>query len=190
MMDDGHDDAARKGRASGPRKAPRSPPRPLDDARLQALALHYVARYATTRARLMAYLARKLKARGWEGAAPPDLAGIAARMASLGYVDDAAWASMKAREMTTRGLGPRRVAQALHAAGVAPPAESFDNPLAAALRHAEKKRLGPFARHPATDPASRRRALAAMLRAGHAMDIARQVLAAPDAEAARALLED
>lgn len=169
---------------------PQKPLRPLDEARLNALALHYVARYATTRQKLGQYLARKLKERPWDGPAPPDPAAIVARMASLGYVDDSVWASMKSRELAARGLGPRRVAQALHAAGVTPPPDTTANPLAAALRFAEKKRLGPFARHPVTDPASRRRALAALLRAGHDMDIARRLLAAPDAETARALLED
>jgi len=168
-------------------------PRPLDEASLQALALHYAARYATTRSKLAAYLARKLKERPWAGAAPPDPDNIIARMAELGYVDDSAWASMKQREMTARGLGPRRVAQALHAAGVPTP-ETSDNPLVAALRYAEKKRLGPFSRQPGpdagSDPTLRRRALAAMLRAGHGFDVARKVLAAATPEDAAALLDD
>jgi len=175
-------------------------PRPLDEAGLQALALHYVARYATSRAKLAAYLARKLKARPWGGAAPPDIMAVVTRMAALGYVDDAAYAASKRREMTTRGLGPRRVAQALRAAGVAEdpadhgpaavPDAAGRDAYEVALRYAERKRLGPFARVPATDPASRRRALAAMLRAGHDMDIARRLLAAPHADAARRLCED
>ena len=46
-------------------------PSPLTATRLQDLALSYVARFATTRAKLEAYLVRKLRERGWEGDDPP-----------------------------------------------------------------------------------------------------------------------
>jgi regulatory protein len=184
MHDPGDDEGGSKRRSQRPKR----PPRPLDEASLHALALHYVARYATTRQKLADYLRRKLRERPWDGPAPPDPGAIIARMASLGYVDDSGWAAMKSREMRARGLGPRRIAQTLAAAGVAAPA-SAENPLLAALRFAEKKRLGPFARTPCTDPAQTRRALAALLRAGHSFDVARQVLAAPTPAAAHALLE-
>ncbi len=39
-------------------------PSPLTATRLQDLALSYVARFATTRAKLEAYLVRKLRERG------------------------------------------------------------------------------------------------------------------------------
>lgn len=42
------------------------PPKPLDGDRLEELALHYVSRYATTKAKLVRYLDRKLHARGWD----------------------------------------------------------------------------------------------------------------------------
>ncbi|MCX7865412.1 MAG: RecX family transcriptional regulator, partial [Novosphingobium sp.] len=62
----------------------RSPP--LDSAGLEALALGHVARYATSRARLRAYLERQLRQRGWEGQGEPDLEGICTRLAEAGYV--------------------------------------------------------------------------------------------------------
>lgn len=166
---------------------------PLDEAALRDLALNYAARFATTRAKLLRYLARKLKERGWAGAQPADVDGLADRLVALGYVDDAAWAAMKGRAMAARGLGPRRVAAALAAAGVAA-ADRSEAPeamaaLATALAFARRKRLGPFARQVSADPASRQKALAAMLRAGHAMAVARQVLAAPSPEEAEALIE-
>jgi regulatory protein len=175
-------------------------PRPLDAARLDELALHYAARYATTAAKLQRYLARKLRERGWAGEASPDVAGIAARLASLGYVNDRLFAESRTRDMSARGLGRRRVAGALAMAGVDADtsAESLDQAstmaMATAVAFARRKRLGPFARAvAATDPASRQRAaqkaMAAMLRAGHGLDVARRVLAAPDAAAAEALVE-
>lgn len=181
------------GRRRRKRKGP-APPRPLDAAKLQALALYYAARYATTAAKLRSYLTRKLRERPWVGDAAPDLDALVGRLVALGYVNDAAWATMKRREMGARGLGPRRVAQALMAAGVVGEGEAEENaesPVQAAVRFARRKRLGPFAREGAADdPELKRRAVAAMLRAGHAFDVARRVLAAADADAAEALTDD
>lgn len=172
----------------------RHEPPPLDQARLNDLALGYAARFATTRAKLARYLARKLKARGWAGSEPADVAALIDRLAALGYVDDAAFAAMKGRAMAARGLGSRRVAEALGAAGVAPD-DRGDGPdapqaLEIAVAFARRKRLGPFARTVSDDQKLRQKALAAMLRAGHSLDVARRVLAAGSVAAAEALSVD
>src|SRR5205823_1220161 len=91
---------------------------PLDAQRLQDLALRYVGKYATTRAKLRAYLARKIRERGWDGRSEPDLEGLASRFAELGYVDDAAFALGKSRGLSARGYGKRRVADELRLAGI------------------------------------------------------------------------
>lgn len=183
----------------GPKKRSRrrepQPPRPLDAAGLQALALHYAARFATTSMKLRQYLQRKLRERPWVSEAAPDLDALVARLVALGYVDDAGWAVMKRREMQSRGLGPRRVAQALGAAGVGDvsPADeaATESPFAAAIRFARRRRLGPYRRESAADdPATHKKALAAMMRAGHGFDVARRVLATRDADAAEALVEE
>ncbi|MBU6164626.1 MAG: RecX family transcriptional regulator [Alphaproteobacteria bacterium] len=170
---------------NAPRPA-RPPPPPLDEAALRELALHYAARFATTQARLRRYLARKLKERGWAGSAPPDVTALIDRLAELRYVDDAAYAGMKARAMAARGLGPRRVAAQLAADGVDADdrgdAPDADAALAVAIAFARRKRLGPFGPAPA-DRAARQKQLAAMLRAGHGMAVARRVLAAVSVEA-------
>lgn len=162
--------------------------RPLDCASLNQLALAYAARFATTAARLEHYLARKVRERGWEGEAA-DLPAIAGRFVDLGYVDDAGYARMKSGAMLRRGLGARRVAEALAQAGVdrevsAGLAPDAATARATALRLAEKRRFGPFAAEPPDRP-RREKQLAAMLRAGHPMDIARQVVNATDAQALR-----
>jgi regulatory protein len=176
-----------------PRRPGKRPPIPLDEASLREIALAYVARFATTRARLLRYLARKLKERGWAGAAAPDVAAVADRLAGLGYVDDAAFAAMKGRAMTARGLGRRRVEEALAAAGVAPADRGAppdeQQALAVALAYARRKRLGPFAREQSDDPAGRQKALASMLRAGHGMAAARAVLGARSIEDAEGLVD-
>jgi regulatory protein len=157
-------------------------PRPqLDSASLEQLALFYVGRYATTRARLRSYLVRKLRERGWSGTAPAGVDDLVERLAGRGYVDDAAFAEARAASLQRRGYGERRVAASLRAAGVADvdaePAR--DQIRAAALetaRHfAKRKRLGPFSAAP-DDPVLRRKAFAAMARAGHSPDVIRTVL--------------
>lgn len=155
----------------------------LDEAGLDRLALDYAARYATGRARLLAYLRRKLAERGWAGENPPDFERVAARLAELGYIDDAALAEARGRSLARRGLGRRRVGEALAALGIAP--EDRTGALVAAdetawetaLRFAQRRRVGPFAAAPA-DADGRRRQTAAMVRAGHAIEHVRKIIAA------------
>ncbi len=52
------------------------------------------------------------------GEARIDIPALVARLVDLGYVDDAAYARMRARDLGARGYGARRVEQALWAAGV------------------------------------------------------------------------
>ena len=158
--------------------------RPLDQPALQELAFGYVARFATSRARLSSYLNRKLRERGWNGVADPDVAAVVDKVVDLGFIDDAAFAGMKAASLTRRGYGKGRVRMALAASGIAAEDGSEalalveEQQLAAALRFAQRRRIGPYAELQA-DPPARQKALAAMLRAGHPMDIARRIVAAP-----------
>ena len=50
---------------------------PLDAAKLEELALGYVGRFATSRAKLRTYLQRKLRERGWDGEAEPPIEALA-----------------------------------------------------------------------------------------------------------------
>jgi regulatory protein len=167
---------------------------PLDEEGLERLALFYAGRYATTRAKLRTYLGRKVKERGWEGASAAPIETLVEKLAALKYVDDQAFASARSAALTRRGFGERRVGQALRAAGIeeedAVPAreEARESAWAAALRFAERKRLGPFAES-RPDHAGRQKAAGAMLRAGHPMDLVRRLLNAspgeiPDSDAA------
>ena len=147
------------------------------------MALRYVERYATTRAKLGHYLRRKLADRGWDGEDTPPVDALVQKMAERGYVNDRDFAAMKARSLTARGYGARRIDLALRAAGVSEDDVSSelgerqeDDDLAAALAYARRRRIGPFARQ-APDADARRKALAALLRAGHSFEIARRILA-------------
>jgi len=199
---------AEKSRSRADRRALRA--RPLDPPSLRDLALSYVARFATTGARLEAYLARKLRERGVaedaEGRpAELDIPGLVSDFAARGYIDDASYARSRSRDLTQRGYGTRRVEQALWAAGVeeevrceALPGEARARE--AALLLARKRRFGLFARGAAGDPLGdeddadrspeevsarsrqREKQIAAMLRAGHDYDHVRFILDA-DSEA-------
>lgn len=161
--------------------------KPLDEERLRELALHYVGRFATTRAKLKAYCERKLRERGWAGERPPDVAALVERIGELGYVDDRVFALAKAGSLTARGLGGRRVRQALHQAGVDEGDAEGGLQLAdeqageSALRFARRKRIGPFATTKADQPA-REKALATMIRAGHGFALARKIVDAEPGE--------
>lgn len=161
---------------------------PLGAEQLHELALRYVGRYATTRAKLAAYLGRKLRERGWAEAAEPPVAQLVERFARSGLVDDAAFAVAKSRSLVERGYGAGRVRQALRAAGIDEEDASEARELAAeeaasaALRFARRRRIGPFAAARA-DPKSRQKALAAMVRAGHAFEIARRLVDCEPGEA-------
>lgn len=164
-------------------------PRPLDAARLNDLALAYVARFAVSAAKLESYLKRKLGERGWGETTEPPVKAIVARFVAAGYIDDAAYARMKADGLRRRGYGERRVGQALDAAGIAVPDRAAARAgeaaqRAAALAYARRRRIGPFGGE--VDRAGREKQLAALLRAGHRLDLARAVLDAADQEAAEA----
>lgn len=163
---------------------PRRAPQPLTEPALQELALRYVGKYATTRSKLRAYLARKLHERGWDGDREPDPEALANHFAELGYIDDASYALVQSRSLSGRGYGKRRLTQKLRLAGV-DEADSADanahadgSAVDAALRFAERRRLGPFA-NAAADPRQREKWIAALVRAGHGFGLARAIAGLP-----------
>lgn len=169
-----------------PQRQKKSRP-PLDEEALERIALFYVGRYATTRAKLAAYLGRKVRERGWADDRSPPIDRLVDRLSGLGYVDDRAFAAARAASLHQRGYGERRIAGALQAAGIeeedqAPAREQArSGALDAALRFARRKRIGPYAAE-TPDRRARDKAFAAMARAGHSMDVIRRVLDAAPGE--------
>ena len=153
----------------------RRPRPPLDDKRLDELALRYVGRYATTRAKLRAYLARKLRERGWDGAREPDLDGLAepfrrARLCRRRGLCAGQIAGAERRAATASGgwsrscgwpASTRRTARAAR-----DHADARSGRCGAALRRAAPDR--PVRGAAAAIRGSARRRSAAMVRAGHA----------------------
>lgn len=170
--------------------------KPLDANSLRDLALAYMARYATSTAKLERYLKRKIRERGWEDGenALPDLAGLIERYAGLGYVDDENYARARSGSLLRRGYGARRIGETLARDGIGQQMREEMVPgeraaRAAALLLAQKRRFGPFA---ADRPTLERREkqIAALLRAGHSFDHARAVLDARDSDAAQQWVEE
>lgn len=174
--------------------------KPLGAAKLDELALAYVARFATSRAKLMRYLARKIRESEWSDDVDAMAAceAVADRMERLRFVDDRQYAAMRAGAMTRRGLGVRRVRTQLHVDGIAAEdsgeaiAEAEDKALASAVGFAKRRRFGPFAMQRAEgadDPKARERQVAAFARAGHSLALARRILSVPpgDTDALAAL---
>ncbi len=163
------------------RRTARRPRPPLDQDKLSELALSYVGRFATTRAKLASYLARKLRERGWGAERPADIDTIVERLVDLGYVDDAAYALSKSRALTGRGYGARRVRQSLRAAGIGEEdgmeaaAAADSEAVESALRFARRRRIGPYG-NGGGDRSDRERVLAAMIRAGHSFALAKAIL--------------
>ncbi len=188
--------SSRSEKGAGSPRGKRGRKRPLDNASLRDLALHYAARYATTGAKLESYLARKIRERGVaedeDGRVRElDVTGLVTRLIELGYVDDDAYARMRSRDLTARGFGKRRVEQALWAAGVEEEVRGVHAPGEAASRRAaillaRKRGFGMFGNR--IDPeapldaqrAVKEKQIAAMLRAGHDFEHVRFILDAAD----------
>jgi regulatory protein len=162
--------------------------RPLDSVRLEELALAYVARFATSAARLDLYLRRKLRERGWAEETEAPVAVLVAKFVAAGFIDDEAFARSRSAGLLRRGYGQRRIAQALGAAGIAGEVREAvrageSEQRRAALAMLRKRRFGPYG-PAAADRAAREKQIAAMLRAGHRLDSARELVDAPSVEAA------
>jgi regulatory protein len=176
-----------------PAKERRAPP-PLTPVRLEELALSYVARFATSAAKVEHYLQRKLRERGWDSERPADPKAIVERFVELGYIDDEAWARAKGGSLLRRGYGARRIDRALSAAGIDEAVRGDvrageGEQRRAALAFAARRHLGPWGASP-VDRAARDKQIAAMVRAGHGFDAARAVIDAPSAAAVEAWADE
>ena len=171
------------------------------EQRLMNKAVHYLGRYTSSRQRLREVLQRFAR-RKLEHFEPAEIHraidAVIADCVRLGYVDDAAFAMTRARSKRRGGRSALAIKRSLaehdiedslvDAALEAADERLADGQLVAALRHAARRRIGPYARIQ-PDDAMRQRHLASLARAGFSFDIARQVMACDDAEAADALAD-
>ena len=175
---------------------PRSSRSPaVTPAALEAAALHYLERYASSVENLRRVLMRRIERAARAGAIEradgrARVADIVERLRQRRLVDDAAYADGRARSLSRQGRSRAMIARRLAAKGVEVSAieaaletlaEAGETDVQAALRFARRRRLGPF--RAAKERAVRRdRDLAALGRAGFSYEVARRVVDAPTSE--------
>jgi regulatory protein len=172
-------------RSRRPREA--GTPLPPEAARERALAtaLRALARAPRSRSEIARTLARR-------GHAEETIAAVSARLAELGYLDDALVADAVARGAVRKQLGSRRVALTLARRGVARDvvAQAAQASGASDLERARAFVARRFPGGAATGPAERRRAARLLYARGFPGDVVRQALgvdvdvACDDADAA------
>jgi len=169
---------------------------PLTLAGLEAAALDYLGRYASSRASLRRVLARRVARAAQAGRIDKAegarlIEDIIARYVATGLLDDAAYAAQQATRLQRRGGSAQAIRARLLEKGVeaeairtalAARAADEGSELAAACALVRRRRLGPF-RPAATRAAARDKDMGALARAGFSRSIARRVLAAADIDA-------
>lgn len=168
-------------------------PRPPDvgEARLWAVSLRYLQRFSASVEMLRRVLDRRLRPAVAAGLLPPEEAvrrreAILHKAAGYGYLNDARFAEGRVAALLRQGKSPRLILETLKAKGVATETVAAaleqaadtaneDIAAAAARAYAKRRRLGPYRAGP-TDPRQAEKDLAAMLRAGHSLTLARQIL--------------
>ncbi len=180
------------------------PAKPVTAERLEAAALFYLERFATSSANLRAVLMRRVRRSAREHGTDPSegaalVEALIARFLRSGLLDDRAYAEAKTASLHRRGGSARAIAAKLAGKGVPRELvaqalgddEEGNRPggdLAAAAALVRRKRLGPY-RDEAAREEHRQKDLASLARAGFSRDIAERVLKAADPEALAALME-
>lgn len=178
-------------------------PRKITPGRLANIALHYLERYASSAQNLKRVLERRMfkascfhedmdtdEAKGW-------IDDLITRYQEAGLLNDLTYAETRARSLMARGTASRVIRMKLMEKGV--DADTIDQALAllidehpepelaAAIKLARRRRLGPYA-----DPAKREehkdKHLAAMARSGFSYDMAQRVIECDDKDELEDLL--
>jgi len=186
-----------------------TPGKPPTEAALHAAALAHLARYAATEAGLRRVLERRVSRWARAAGAMPDAdsaaiaataaaarvaaGAVAERLAKAGAVDDTAFATARAARLRRSGKSRRAITAHLGAKGVAAATTAALLPedaaaeRDAALAWCRRRRVGPFAAAATADATVRRKALAALARAGFGHAAANEALAMPPEDASAAL---
>jgi regulatory protein len=177
------------GEALRPRPRDRAP---LDLAWLERQALDYLARTEAPRRALGLALERRLRARGARTGESVDalvdaVPALIDTLVARGYVDDARYARQRYDRGRREGRSRARIRASLERKGVEP--DTLDaveaeratgndrsEELAAAIRTARRRRLGPFHPDPLERETLRTRHLGVLARGGFSEEIATRVL--------------
>jgi regulatory protein len=161
--------------------------------RHERAALNYLERYDASSGHLRRLLSRKIQVSARIHGTDPEVGRTAVehlieRLTAAGVLDDARYARARVRGLLARGASAAMIRARLRAKSV--PADLIDaalaevagaNPgheLAAALRYAQRRRLGPFRLHERAE--RRERDLAVLGRQGFSYETARRVIDCED----------
>ena len=179
------------------------PPRKITAQSIDAAALAYLHRFATSAENLRAVLMRRVRRAALAHDDDPAIGAkwvdlLVERYLRAGLLDDSIYAAARAAAMHRRGASARAIRAWLAAKGVAAAdiecalerldAQAGNSGLRGAYNYARRRRLGPWR---STDRAARRdRDLAALARQGHGYDHARIVIDAQDPDELDALMNE
>ncbi len=190
MSDD--EDAKPPKRRRGPKKATAK--------YLENSAAHYLGRFATSRVHLRQLMMQKVKrSADHHGTDPAEgekfVDDILAKFERYGFIDDRAYAEMRARSLHAKGTPVRGIRYKLMQKGLdedhidaalmalADEERSSNLDLSAALTLARRRRLGPYrGDDPDTRAERREKDMAVLARAGFSYDVVCQVLDADSVE--------
>lgn len=151
---------------------------------LHEAALAYLARRPATATMMKRVLQRRALKKGVPlDDVADDIQRVIARLVEVGLVDDASFAASRVDRLARGGRSSRAIAAHLAQRGVrsdvaraALATRDANADLDAALVLTRKRRIGAFARTPATDPDARRKELGILARAGFDRSIAERAL--------------
>lgn len=171
------------------------PPKPITAGYLEAVTGFYLERYATTSAHLRRLLMQRARRSvAFHGGDLAEATALVdaeiARLQRLRLLDDARYATDRARALHRRGGGSRRIRAVLASKGLSQEQieaalDDVPDDWHAALTYARKRRLGPWRTGP-LDPDRRAKELGRLGRAGFSWEVARRVVeldAVPDDDA-------
>ncbi len=170
-------------------------PRRIDAAYLERAALHYLERFSASADSLRRVLMRKIDRAARESGDDPTIGAalvepLIARFLELGFLDDQRYAELKAQGLFRRGTSRRVIRATLQQKGVDTDhveaalaavhdeAGGGDIDMQAAVKLARRRRLGPFRIDDAVRQQKCAKDMAALARAGFALDIVRRVILA------------
>ena len=191
MDDETHESDKKPKKRRGPRKATAK--------YLENSAAHYLGRFATSKAHLRRVMMQKVKRSEMHHGTDPDegarfIEVIIEKFERLGFLDDSAYAAMRARGLHAKGTPVKGVRFKLMQKGLSEDdidaallqledeVETPNLDLAAAIRLARRRRFGPYRTDQSKNEDRRNKDMSAMARAGFSYDIVAQVLDAPSVD--------
>lgn len=195
--DDASPEAGSRRRRSGKKRRKQR----VNPQSLERWAVRHLDRYSSSASNLRSVLLRRIRRveQAQDESFPEASSWIDATVADLvarGYLDDRKYARSLATNMRERGNSARRIESQLSSKGVsrALAREIVDEvsgaggEIAAALRYAKRRRLGPYRLDLETRKERRERDLSALGRSGFSYDIASRIIEAEDPETLEASL--